>query len=61
MPNKKTTTKEFYEDIRKEFERLSNKQEFGVTKYTKEYCLARIAKKYYRSPATVENIVFSRV
>lgn len=49
-----------YQAIRSEFERLSNIKEFGVTKYSTDYMLHYVAHKYFKSPKTVENIVFNR-
>jgi hypothetical protein len=57
----KETTQAFYHEVQQEFNRIAEQREFGVLKYTKEYCLARVAKKVHRSPATIENIVFNRV
>lgn len=50
-----------YQAIRSEFERLSNIKEFGVTKYSTDWMLHYVAHKYFKSPKTVENIVFNRV
>lgn len=57
----KDSTREFYDEIRRDFERLSNEKEFGVYKYTKEWALAKTAQRHRRSPKTVENVVFNRV
>ncbi|MFA7444542.1 MAG: hypothetical protein WCY89_01215 [Flavobacteriaceae bacterium] len=53
-------TKELHNSIKKEFARLSNKKEFGVPKYTKAWILNKLANDFFRSPKTVENIVFER-
>ena len=56
----KQNTVRLHEDIRKEFNKISNVREFGVQKFTLEYALAVVANKFYKSPKTVENIVFNR-
>lgn len=56
----KPETIRLYTDIRKDFNELNEVREFGVQKYTTGYILARLAHKYYRSPKTIENIVFGR-
>lgn len=47
-------------DIKKEFDRLSAIKEHGVTKYSTPYIISAIALKFYKSPKTIENIVFNR-
>lgn len=54
-------TIELYQAIRKEFDRLSNVKKHGVKQYSNEYILATVAAKFFKSPKTVENIVFNRV
>lgn len=61
MPAVKETTKDFYREVRKDFEKLASKKEYGVIKYKKDWCLAKVAKKHRRAPSTIENIVFNRV
>lgn len=56
----RTQTQRQYEDIKKEFDKLSNVREFGVQKYSLEYILRKVAHEFYKSPKTVENIVFNR-
>ncbi len=56
----KASTIRLHQDIKKEFTRLSNIRERGVQKYSIDYILAEIAHKFYRSPKTIENIVFNR-
>lgn len=58
---KKPNTNRMYEDIRKEFARLVNIKREGKRVYTNEYVIHLIAKKFYRSERTIENIVFHRV
>jgi len=57
----RATTVRLHNDIRKEFEQLSNIKEFGVQKYSTVYILNKISEKFYKSPKTIENIVFNRV
>lgn len=47
-------------DIKKEFDKLSNIREFGVRKYSMEFCINKLAQQFYKSPKTIENIVFNR-
>lgn len=61
MTVKKATTRAFYKEVREAFAHYANKKEKGVNKYTKDWCLVKVAEKYHRSPATIENIVFNRV
>ncbi|AIM38080.1 hypothetical protein KO02_16345 [Sphingobacterium sp. ML3W] len=49
-----------HSDIRKEFERMSAIKEHGVTKFSPAYILKDIAVRFYKSPKTIENIVFGR-
>jgi hypothetical protein len=57
----KPNTIRLHQDIKKEFDKMSNIREFGVQKYSTDYILNCIAAKYYRAAKTVENIVFNRV
>jgi len=50
-----------HNDIRADFDRLSSVTEFGVQKHTTAWILNYLAKKYYRSSKTIENIVFNRI
>lgn len=56
----KQTTIRLHADVRKEFERMSNIREFGVRKFTIPYILNHLAQRFYKSPKTIENIVFDR-
>lgn len=58
---KKQTTQKLYEDVREDFNKLADVKEFGVQKYTTAFIFEKLALKYYRSPKTIENIVFCRV
>lgn len=57
----KPTTERFYDDVRKEYHRLCNIKRLGVRLYHKEYIMAFLADKFYRSEKTIENILFHRV
>lgn len=54
-------TDKLYQDIKRDFSKFSAVKEFGVQKYTNDWILAKLGNKYYKSPKTVENIVFNRV
>ncbi|MEN5434109.1 hypothetical protein ABE545_10740 [Sphingobacterium faecium] len=49
-----------HSDIRREFDRMNSIKEHGVTKYSTAYILNAVAVKFYKSPKTIENIVFNR-
>lgn len=56
------TTQELYQTIREEYKRMSAPDKrFGIQKYTDRYIFAKIAKKYFRSVATIEAIVYGRL
>ena len=57
----KDNTQRLYEDIKKEFLKLSDIKEYGVKKFTDDWILAKIGKQFYKAPKTVENIVFNRL
>ena len=46
--------------IKNEYQKLTDIKEFGVSKYSNEYILRKVADKFFRSPKTIENIVFNR-
>ena len=54
------TTLRLHQDIKKEFEKLSSVRSNGAKKYSVEYVLSTVAYNFYRSPKTIENIVFNR-
>lgn len=58
---RKERTAKFYDDVRSEFLRLYGQQKDGKRIYTTEYIFTLLAKKFYRSERTIENIVFNRV
>lgn len=58
---KKDRTQLMYEDIRAEYKKLSDVKSHGVQKYSHDYIVITLANKFYRSPKTIENIIFNRV
>jgi len=56
----KESTKKMYEAIRNDFGKL-NVMEFGVQKYTYKWMYNKLAKKYFKHPSTIEQIIFHRV
>jgi hypothetical protein len=54
-------TDRLYQDIKRDFVKLSNVKEFGVKKHTDDWILAKLGNKYYKAPKTIENVVFNRV
>lgn len=60
-PNKKELTQKFYSDVQKEYKRLKGKKKMGIPFYSEAYILALLAEKFYRSPKTIENILYGRV
>lgn len=57
----KPDTVRFYSDIRAEYKRLRGVLKNGVRLYSEEYIMAELSKKFYRSPRTIENILFNRI
>lgn len=57
----KPTTQQFYEAIKKEYFKMSAVKDNGIRVYSEEYILSKVAAKFFRSPRTVENIVYGRV
>ena len=58
---RKPHTHKMYDDVRDEYKRLSEIKEFGVQKHSFDWIIAKVAEKFYRSPKTIENIIFNRV
>lgn len=56
----KESTIRLHQDIKKDFDKLSAVKEFGVRKHSIEWILNKVAHEYYKSPKTIENIVFGR-
>lgn len=57
---KKGTTQLFYEAIEREYFRLIAIKDNNVRKYSEEWVMAELAKKFYREPRTIENILYGR-
>lgn len=57
----KERTQDFYQSIKMDYLALMSETKGGVPVYSQEYMFSVLAKKYFRSPRTIENIVFSRV
>lgn len=60
MAVEKEITNRLYNDVRKEYTKLSNVREFGAKKYSDQYIFAKLGNQFYKSPKTIENIVFGR-
>lgn len=58
--NKRENTQLLYDAVRADHKKLIEKKEYGVQKYSNEWILEHIAKKYFKSSKTIENIVFFR-
>jgi len=54
------TTAELHEAIRAEHERLTNVKELGVQKYSNTWIRNKIAEKFFKSPVTIDNILWSK-
>ncbi|OBS12734.1 hypothetical protein ATE49_04435 [Elizabethkingia miricola] len=61
LKTKRPETSRLYTDVRKEYSRLSKIREYGKQKHSDAWIIARLAHKFYRSEATIENIIFNRV
>lgn len=57
----KPDTLRMYEDIRKAYHKLMGVKKRGVRLYNESYVLAEVAYMFYKSPKTIENIVYNRV
>ncbi|PQL92518.1 hypothetical protein C4S76_10610 [Apibacter adventoris] len=58
---KKETTEEKYRPVRIEYTKTSNITELGVQKYSDNYIIRALARKFFYSPTTIEKIIYSRV
>ena len=58
---KKEHTNKMYEDVRHEYKKMSDIKCHGVSKYSHDYIVVILANRFYRSPKTIENIIFNRV
>lgn len=57
----KDNTQRLYDAVKKDYFKLADVKEFGVKKFTDSWIFGKLANKFYKSPKTIENIVFSRV
>lgn len=57
----KDTTKEQYYVIRNQYTKLMDVNEFGVQKHSNNWIICKLAKMFFKSPATIENIIYHRV
>jgi hypothetical protein len=57
----KATTEQFYASVRAEYTKLANVKKNGRQVFSQEYILGELALKFFRSPKTIENIIFNRV
>lgn len=55
------TTKQLYSAIKQEHQRLMSIKENGVQKYHDEWIIRELANKYFKSPATIEKIIYNRI
>lgn len=53
--------KRLHQTIRNKYYELTNTQDHGVTMYRQAYIFQLLAKKFFRSPRTIENIIFGKV
>ena len=60
MPVKEGTLKQ-YKAIRREYDRLSGIQEHGVQKYAEGWIIRKLAQHFFKSPSTIERILYHRV
>ncbi|MBF7093639.1 hypothetical protein IUY40_19130 [Flavobacterium sp. ALJ2] len=60
MPSNNDNTKRLYEDVKKDYLKLSDVKEFNVKKYTDAWIFAKLGQRYYKAVRTIENIVFSK-
>lgn len=60
MPVKETTKQQYYV-IRGEYTKLTKIKEFGVQKHSNNWIISKLAKTFFKSPTTIENIIYHRV
>jgi hypothetical protein len=56
----RSTTRQLYDAVRREFHKYSEMKENGVQKYSTEWIIMKVGEKFFRAPRTIENIVFHR-
>ncbi len=54
-------TLKLHAEIKTEFNKMLNIRAKNAQKFTTEYIINSVAEKYFKSPKTVENIVFNRI
>lgn len=54
-------TLQFYAQVREDYEKMAKVEKNGAPYYHPQQILITIALKHFRSPKTIENIVFYRV
>lgn len=57
----KQTTIDLHKAIKADYNRLFDTKENGVRKYSHEFVISTVAKKYFKADRTIENIVFNRI
>lgn len=57
----KPQTEQFYASVRTEYKRMSGIKKNGKQVFSQDYILDELGAKFFRSPKTIENIVFNRV
>jgi acetate kinase len=57
----KPETQRLYQDINKAYSKLTQVRAYGVQKFSNEYIFHKLAHDFYKSPKTIENIVFNRI
>jgi hypothetical protein len=58
---RRQSTDLLYLAIRKEYTRMRGIKRSGVSLYSQEWIIKEVAKKFFKSPKTIENIIFNRV
>lgn len=61
VKTKKERTNKMYQDVRQEYKKMSDIKCHGVSKYSHDYIVVVLANRFYKSPKTIENIIFNRV
>ncbi|QAA81396.1 hypothetical protein EI546_06485 [Aequorivita sp. H23M31] len=64
MPHnhRKKNTQALYRAVREDYAQLSKQDDkYGCRKFTDAYIFKILSARYFRSPKTIENIVFYRV
>jgi len=60
-PARKPHTDRFYALIRSDYHKMKAVKKYGVSMCSQDYIFGVLADKYFRSPKTIENIIFNRV